>query len=134
MQISKLRGLINLTEIIPAGVEKCIVPFGNHNRGALFLSRNEFISDKLEKVFNDLLNNIDGFYFGRLDIRFNTFEELEQGKNFSIIELNGAISEPTHIYDPKHSFWFGQRGIFRHQILMKNVIKEVLSNRHIAYK
>jgi hypothetical protein len=31
-------------------------------------------------------------------------EELEQGINFSIVELNGA--EPTHIYDPKHSLFF----------------------------
>jgi hypothetical protein len=32
-------------------------------------------------------------------------EELEQGINFSIVELNGAASEPTHIYDPKHSLF-----------------------------
>jgi hypothetical protein len=37
---------------------------------------------------------------------YNTVEELEQGINFSIVELNGAASEPTHIYDPKHSLFF----------------------------
>lgn len=38
--------------------------------------------------------------------RFNTFEELEKGVNFSIIKLNGAKSEHTHIYVTKHSFWY----------------------------
>jgi hypothetical protein len=42
---------------------------------------------------------IPGF-FGRMDVMYNTFEELENGKNFAVVELNGAANEPTHIYDP----------------------------------
>lgn len=127
LQIPTLRKLINLDEIVPQDVEKCLVPFGNHNRGTLFLCGKQRISKALEENFNKILNKIDGFYFGRLDIRFNTFEELEQGKNFSIIEINGAKSEPTHIYDPKYSFWYGQKEIFRHQMLMKNIIESIYS-------
>ncbi|MFR1446007.1 hypothetical protein ACLUYJ_20825, partial [Acinetobacter baumannii] len=63
---------------------------------------------------------IEGFYFGRLDIRFNSFEELAEDKNWSIIELNGAGSEPTHMYDPKHSLFFAWKEIIRHwKILYK---------------
>jgi hypothetical protein len=80
------------------------------------------ITEKLEETFNSILNNIDGLYYGRLDIRFNTIEELEQGKNFSIIEFNGAKSEPSHIYDPKHSFLDGQIEIFRHQRIFSKII------------
>ena len=123
MQISKLKNKINLKEILPLNVKRCIVPFGNHNRGTEFLDGNAFISDKLEQSFNTILKTIPGFYYGRLDIRYNTFEELEKGLNFSIIELNGAKSEPTHIYDPKHSFWFGQMEIFRHQKIMQKIVK-----------
>jgi hypothetical protein len=125
LQLSKLKSKFNLQDVLPHGVEKCLVPYGNHNRGTLFLDGKEFISEKLENTFNEILSSMDGFYFGRLDIRYATIEELEQGLNFSIIELNGAKSEPTHIYDPKHSFWFGQKEIFRHQMLMKNVILEL---------
>ena len=46
------------------------------------------------------------YYSGRLDIRYNTLDELKPGNNFSIIELNGAGSEPTHIYDPTHFVFF----------------------------
>ena len=123
MQISKLKNKINLKEVLPVNVNRCIVPFGNHNRGTEFLDGKAFISDKLEESFNTIFKAIPGFYYGRLDIRYNTFEELEQGKNYSIIELNGAKSEPTHIYDTKHSFWFGQKEIFRHQKIMQKIVK-----------
>ena len=54
------------------------------------------------------------FYFGRMDVMYNSWEELKQGKNFSIVELNGAGSEPTHIYDPKHSLFFAWKELARH--------------------
>ena len=55
-----------------------------------------------------------------MDVRFNTWEELKEGKNFSIIELNVAGSEPTHMYDPKHSIFFAWKEIIRHwNILLK---------------
>ena len=123
MQITKLKTTIDLQEVLPDKVKRCLVPFGNHNRGTAFLDGKEFISDTLTQTFNQLLKSVPGFYFGRLDIRYNTFEELEQGKNFSILEVNGAKSEPTHIYDPKHSFWYGQKEIFKHQIIMKKIVQ-----------
>ena len=123
MQISKTRNKINHNEVIPKHEKRCLVPFGNHNRGTEFLDGKEYITDKLEFTFDNILNKIPGFYYGRLDIRFNTFDELAKGVNFSIIELNGAKSEPTHIYDTKHSFWYGQREIFRHQKIFRQIIK-----------
>ncbi|MDX1902988.1 MAG: hypothetical protein SFU27_02420 [Thermonemataceae bacterium] len=122
MQIPKLKKHFDLNEILNIGEQRCLVPFGNHNRGTEFLDGKEFITEKLEQTFNSFLKNVDGFYYGRLDIRFNSFEELEEGKNFAIIELNGAKSEPTHIYDPKHSFWYGQREIFRHQKIFIRIV------------
>jgi hypothetical protein len=45
---------------------------------------------------------------------YSNFEDLKAGRNFSIIELNGAGSEPTHIYDPRHSLFFAWKEIARH--------------------
>jgi hypothetical protein len=45
---------------------------------------------------------------------YSDFDDLKAGKNFSIIELNGAGSEPTHIYDPGHSLFFAWKEIARH--------------------
>src|SRR6185369_6398163 len=61
---------------------------------------------------------IPSFHFGRLDIRFDTWDALKQGKNFTIIEVNGAGAEPTHIYDPKHSLFFAWKEIVRHWVIL----------------
>jgi hypothetical protein len=52
---------------------------------------------------------------------YNTFEELELGKNFAVVELNGAASEPTHIYDPKHSIFFAWKELMRHITFMYEI-------------
>ncbi len=110
-----------LQEIIPNGEKLNLVPYGNHIRGAKFLDSSHLISDKLNKVLNEICLQIDGFYFGRLDIMYNDFSELESGKNFAIVELNGAASEPTHIYDPKHSIFFAWRELARHITYMYKI-------------
>ena len=61
------------------------------------------------------------FYYGRFDIRYQSRELLEQGKSFSIIEVNGAGSEPTHIYDPRHSIFFAWKEIVRHWRLLFSI-------------
>ncbi|TDO77320.1 ATP-grasp domain-containing protein [Flavobacterium chryseum] len=101
-----------------------LVPFGNHARGAKFLDGSDLITPKLTKMINEIATQIPEFYFGRFDIMYNTFEELEQGENFQIVELNGAASEPTHIYDPKHSVWFAWKELARHITYMYEISVE----------
>lgn len=95
-----------------------LVPFGNHARGAKFIDATMRKTPVLEKTIEGICSQVPHFYFGRLDIKFNTFEELERGENFSIIELNAAGSEPTHIYDPSHSFFFALKEIIRHVTIL----------------
>ena len=95
--------------------EKCnLMPYGNHCRGAKFVDAGYLISPKLEAVINEMCLQIDGFYFGRMDLMYQSVADLEEGKNFLLVELNGAASEPTHIYDPKHSIFFAWKELARH--------------------
>lgn len=110
-----------LHNILPFGEKLNLVPYGNHIRGAKFLDDSHLISDKLNAVFNEICSQIDGFYFGRLDIMFSNYEDLENGKNFQIVELNGSGSEPTHIYDPKHSIFFAWKELWRHIYFMYKI-------------
>lgn len=103
-----------LLEILPFGEKINLVPYGNHSRGAKFIDGSAWITPKLNEIIDEICVQIDGFYFGRIDLMYNTLEELENGKNFSIVELNGAGSEPTHIYDPKHSLFFAWKELSRH--------------------
>jgi hypothetical protein len=110
-----------LQEILPKGEELNLVPYGNHARGAKFIDGSHWITPKLEETINEMCLQIPGFYFGRLDVMYNTIEELERGENFSIVELNGAASEPTHIYDPKHSLFFAWKELARHITYMYEI-------------
>ncbi|WP_333599732.1 D-alanine--D-alanine ligase [Flavobacterium sp.] len=103
-----------LNDILSKGEKRNLVPYGNHARGAKFLDYSHLISPELTKVIDEMCLQIPEFYFGRMDLMYNSWAELEQGKNFSIVELNGAASEPTHIYDPKHSLFFAWKELARH--------------------
>lgn len=103
-----------LSTVLKAGEKMNLVPYGNHARGAKFIDGSHWITSKLETVIDEMCVQIPGFYFGRLDVMYNTIAELEDGKNFLIVELNGAASEPTHIYDPKHSLFFAWKELSRH--------------------
>jgi hypothetical protein len=103
--------------------EFILVPYGNHVRGAKFLDDSQLIDEQLTMTIDSICKKVDGFYFGRLDIRYNDWEELKQGKNFSIIELNGSGSEPTHIYDPRHSVFWAWKEIAKHWKILYHISK-----------
>jgi hypothetical protein len=110
-----------LLDILPKGEKLNLVPYGNHARGAKFIDGSHWNSLELTETINEMCLQISGFYFGRLDIMYNTWEELERGENFSVVELNGAASEPTHIYDPKHSLLFAWKELSRHITYMYEI-------------
>jgi len=110
-----------LKNVLKHGEEYLLVPYGNHVRGAKFIDASNLIDKQLTRVIDHICQQVEGFYFGRLDIRYNSWEELKQGKNFSIVELNGAGSEPTHMYDPKHSIFFAWKEIIRHWNILSRI-------------
>ncbi|GAA0537520.1 NRDE family protein [Chitinophaga japonensis] len=110
-----------LDRVLPAGRRQTIVPYGNHSRGARFTDQGHRAGEALTNMIDDLCKQVPGFYYGRLDIRFRSWEDLAQGRHFSIIELNGAGSEPTHIYDPAHSLFFAWKEICRHWRLLYRI-------------
>ena len=118
----------DLSGILQKGEQRILVPYGNHVRGAKFVDASKLVDDELTNTIDKICRRVKGFYFGRLDIRFNSWEELKQGKNISIIELNGAGSEPTHMYDPKHSLFFVWKEIIRHWNILFMISR--INHRH----
>ncbi|MCC6583254.1 MAG: D-alanine--D-alanine ligase [Chitinophagales bacterium] len=108
-----------------------IVPFGSHFRGSKFIDCSHKITPKLTESFNNICRQIPGYHFGRMDIKFDNWKDLEDGKKFAIIETNGAGSEPTHIYDPTHSIFFAWKEIVRHLYYLKKVC---VQNKQKGYK
>ena len=108
-------------EVLEIGKKLNLVPYGNHARGAKFIDASNLITDKLNETIDTMCQEISEFYFGRLDVMYDSWHDLENGKNFAIVEVNGAGSEPTHIYDPKHSIFFAWKELARHITYMYQI-------------
>lgn len=97
----------DILETIPENKEEVILNvIGNHSKGTLFINGNHLINSELEHFLDNLNAKIKGWYYGRIDVKYNNFEELLKGENLKIIEVNGIISEPTHIYDASAGTYF----------------------------
>lgn len=107
-----------LQEVLANNEELLLEPIGNHIRGAKFLNGNHLINEKLVKVFDAIAKPIDGFYIGRFDLKVKSFEDLYEGKNIKIMELNGVTSEPAHIYDPSMHIVNAYKALFLHYKLI----------------
>src|SRR5262249_30208615 len=99
-------------EILPTGEELRLVESGNHAQGCIFRDGIHLWTPALERAI-DGLSAIEGFHVGRFDIRYADEEDLRQGRNFQVVELNGAASESTNIYDCRNSLGKAYRILFR---------------------
>ena len=97
--------------IPPAGERVQLSELGVHSRGAIFLDGARLKTEALTAALDRFARNIDGFYFGRFDVRSESAETFASGR-FHVIELNGVTSEATSIYDPRNSLWTAYRVLF----------------------
>jgi len=120
---------------------------GNHCRGTTFLDGTAIGTEALRQTFDTISHATPGFYFGRFDVRYRDRADLIAGCGFKIIELNGLLSEATHIYAPGTGFWAGQQVLreqWRHAFAigrenvrrgvrppgLRELFKVILAHRH----
>lgn len=108
-------------EILPLGERRMVQPIGNHCLGTKFLNANSRINADLVHVFDTIALPIEGFYYGRFDLRVSNWEDLYAGKNIKILELNGATSEPGHVYDPDYRLWKAYRDIMYNMRIVADI-------------
>jgi hypothetical protein len=101
-------------EQIPKQGEAIRLAFaGSHSRGAIFRNGSHLVTDQMEACFDDLSSRLPEFYFGRFDIRFPDFTQVQEGRNFTIVEINGAGAESTHIWDRNTSLVGAWRALMK---------------------
>jgi membrane protein DedA with SNARE-associated domain len=99
---------------IPAAGETVrLVEAGNHCQGCIFEEGWDLYSEQLRRSIDAISLKVPGFYVGRFDVRYTTDEALRGGVGFQIIELNGAASEATNLYDARNSLWIAYRTLYR---------------------
>ena len=90
-----------------------LVEAGNHCQGCIFRDGQHLLSQQLRDRIDQISQSLSGFFIGRYDIRYSSDDDLIRGKNFKIIELNGAASEATNVYDERNSLFAAYRTLYR---------------------
>lgn len=103
-----------LAEIPAQGVRVPLVFVGNHCKGSIFRNGAAHITPALTARIERLARAMPDFHFGRIDVRFASLAELRKGEGLRIIEINGAGSEATHVWDPRTTLWQAWRSQFHH--------------------
>jgi membrane protein DedA with SNARE-associated domain len=80
-----------------------LVEAGNHAQGCIFCDGKDLATPELLAAFDRISRSLPGFFIGRYDVRYASDDDLRAGRNFTIVELNGAGSEATSIYDARMS-------------------------------
>jgi len=94
------RHAMQLEDVIPENEVYPLVSIGTHSRGALFLDGGYLLTVALEQEINRIAVQMEGFFFGRFDVRVPSAAHLERGEGIMIMEVNGVSAEATHVYDP----------------------------------
>jgi len=104
---------------VPAEGEMVRLAFiGSIRTGGIYRDARHLISPALCERFDAISKSIPEFYFGRFDIRFSSTEQLVEGNDFYVFEINGAGSEPIHAWDPEVPFFRVYHELFKTQKLM----------------
>ena len=100
-------------EILAPGEILKLVETGNHAQGCIFRDGMHLHTRALERVIDEISHKVTGFFIGRYDLRYENDEDFKQGRNFQIVELNGATSEATSIYDARNSLFSAYQTLFQ---------------------
>lgn len=122
----------NKLQTIPSKNKEILLSvIGNHSKGTQFINGNHLISSELEKSIDSFMQKIPGFYYGRLDIKFSSFEKIINLQEFKVLEINGIIAEPTHIYDAsKGSYFDALKSIRKHWKIIYKISKQNKNKGH----
>jgi len=100
-----------LHEVPRPGERVRLVFVGNHCKGSIFEDGSPLATRALAASFERIARSMPDFHFGRIDVRFAALSDLLHGAAFRIIEINGAGSEATHVWDPRTTLcgaWLAQ--------------------------
>lgn len=103
-----------ILEKIPADGERVVLErVGNHIRGTAFLNANDLISNELVENFRQHCLKVPTVRYGRFDLKTESDETLRRAE-IRVVELNGVLGEPAHVYDPNFGFQRAYRDFYRH--------------------
>ena len=107
------RHTARLDEVPRAGEAIRLAFAGSHSRGAIFRNGTHLVTPAMEARFDAIAQALPEFHFGRFDVRFEDFAQVQRGEGFTILEINGAGAESTHIWDRRTGLLQAWRDLMR---------------------
>lgn len=102
-----------LSTVLAEGERYRLSHVANLINGAHFTNLTKRVNERLVRLFDDI-SHASQFYYGRYDIKCHSVEDMLEGRNFYILEFNGAGSVPNHIYTGDFTLLGAYREILRH--------------------
>ena len=112
------RHAARLGDVLAPGQPFRLAFAGSHSRGAIFRDGTPLVTEAMRARFDAIAVGVPEFWFGRFDVRFDDFADLQRGGGFTIVECNGAGSESTHIWDSRMTLAGAYRALFRQYALL----------------
>jgi hypothetical protein len=119
---------LQLNMVPRAGETIRLGQIGNHRLGTRFINRSDLITPELIMAMSRIGDLMKGFEYGRMDIRYRHWESFLELKDFQIIEVNGANSEPGHIYDKGFSLFEAWNILLKHHRIIYQKAKKARNN------
>ena len=91
---------VALERVPAAGEVVRLATIGSTRVGGLYRDGGIHVTPALSAAIDAVARDMPSFHCGRFDVRFSSLDELEQGRGFVIMEINGAGSEAIQAWDP----------------------------------
>ena len=113
----------NLKEIPAKGKTIVLHTQGNHSKGTEFIDISHLITGSMTRSFGNFMKGLDGFEYGRLDVKCKSFEDLESFNHLKVIEFNGLAAEPISIYDSRIGYFNSLGKFLKHWKRLEDISK-----------
>lgn len=108
------RNANKLNDIIPDGQIFNLSIASNRSQAGMVKGAGHEINDSLQKLLDDWSLYSGNLYYGRYDIKCASVESLKNGKDFYILEFNGAGAGIQHITGSNYSLIKAMSIILKH--------------------
>jgi len=121
----------NLETVPGKGCVWQVIVQGSHTYGSIFRDKNRLIDENVHRWVNELCEGVEGFHYGRFDMKVRDAKALMTGNGVKVVEVNGCGSDPVHVYDDRHPLSFAAGEFFKFFDIAYRIAKINIQTRKI---
>jgi hypothetical protein len=119
----KTRNSEQLHEVLPEGYRYNLSLASNRSQGGLVEGIDHEIDENLQNLLDSWSHYSGKFFYGRYDIKCASVQSLKEGRDYYILEFNGAGAGIQHISANNYSLFKAQGIILHHWKMMYQIAR-----------